>query len=185
MNRGGVGWLRSPERMRAVNFNAIPATMKTAITLMISGLLAVSLHGADSKSDVKSAAKKLAEKPNYSWVSTPKSEGGGGGGNFRAGPTEGRTEKGGWTQTTASFGDNKIETFIKGEKFATKREDEWKTGEDLDGDDRGAFLVRAIKAFKAPASQAEDIADKVKELKKSDVGTTKIEVPAEVKKKLS
>ncbi len=148
--------------------------MKTVITLAIAGLLAASVHAADSKNDVKSAAKKLADKPNYSWVSTPKTEGGGGGGgggNFRAGPTEGKIEKGGWTQTTASFGDNKVETFIKGEKFATKREDEWKTGEELEGDDRGAFLVRAVKAFKAPASQAEDIADKVKELKKGEDGS--------------
>jgi len=146
--------------------------MKTAIIVGLSGLLAASLSAADSKSDVKAAAKQLAEKPNYSWLSVPRSEGApAGGGNFRAGPTEGKIEKGGWTQTTSSFGDNKIETFMKGEKFATKRDDEWKTGEDLEGDDRGAFLVRAMKAFKAPAAQAEDIADKVKDLKKGEDGS--------------
>ena len=142
--------------------------MKTMLTLLASGLVATSLVAADAKDEIKSAAKKLADNSNYSWTSTPKSEGGGG--NFRSGPTEGKADKGGWTQTIASFGDNKIETIMKGEKFATKREDEWKTAEDLEGDDRGAFMVRAIKAFKAPAAQADELADKVKELKKGDDG---------------
>jgi len=146
--------------------------IKPLLTAILSGLFVASLHAADGKNDVKAAAKKLADQPSYSWLSVPRSEGtGAGGGNFRAGPTEGKIEKGGWTQTSSSFGDNKIETFMKGEKFATKREDEWKTGEDLEGDDRGAFLVRAMKAFKAPAAQAEDIADKVKELKKGEDGS--------------
>ena len=48
---------------------------------------------------------------------------------------------------------------------------EWKTAEDLEGDDRGAFQVRAIKAFKAPATQAEEVAGTTKELKKGDDGS--------------
>ncbi|MGD0650789.1 MAG: hypothetical protein ABSA97_06580, partial [Verrucomicrobiia bacterium] len=58
-------------------------------------LLAGSLLAADSD-DVKSAAQKLADKGSYSWkttVTVPE----GGGGRFRPGPTEGKTEKDGCT----------------------------------------------------------------------------------------
>jgi hypothetical protein len=147
--------------------------MKTFLAITVIGFVAASLCAADdTKSDVKAAAKKLADKPNYSWTSTPKFEGGQGGGGFRPGPTEGKIEKGGWVQTSAKFNDATIETVIKGEKGAVKREDEWKTVEELEADDQGpgAFMARRIKTFKAPAAQAEDIADKVKELKKGDDG---------------
>ena len=60
--------------------------MKTILSLAAMALLASPLCAADSAvADVKAAAKKLAEKPNYSWTSTPKFEGGQGG--FRLGPT--------------------------------------------------------------------------------------------------
>ena len=147
--------------------------MKALLTLLASGLLVSSLAAADAdgKTEIKAAAKKLADQSGYSWTTTSKSEGGGGGGgNFRMGPTEGKTEKDGWTHTSATFGDNKIETFLKGGKFATKRQDEWQTAEDLEGDDRGAFMVRRLKAFKAPAVEAGELLDKVKEVKQGEGG---------------
>src|SRR6185436_9468348 len=160
--------------------------MKTLIALTALALTAAPLFAADdAKSDVKAAAKKLADKPNYSWTSTPKIEGGPG--NFRVGPTEGKTEKDGWTQTSATFNDNVIETVIKGTKGALKREDEWKTAEEFeaDGQGPGTFMARRIKSFKAPAAEAEDLADKVKELKKGDGGLYSGEMTEEGAKALS
>jgi hypothetical protein len=118
-------------------------------------------------SAVKAAAKKLAGEANYSWTSTTKLDGGGSQ-NFRMGPTEGKTEKDGWTHTSSSFNDTPIETFIKGDKGATKREDEWLTLEDLESDERGAFMARRIKAFKSPAAEAEELAGQTKGLKNTD-----------------
>jgi hypothetical protein len=142
--------------------------MKTFLSLSAVALLAAPLLAADdAKSDMKAAAKKLSDKPNYSWTTTVKIEGGQA---FRIGPTEGKTEKNGWTHTKSSFNDNPFETVSKGEKGALKRDDEWKTVEELEGDDRGAWMARRIKTFKAPAAEAEDLADKVKELKKGDGG---------------
>ena len=142
--------------------------MKTFLTLSAFALLAAPLFAADdAKSDIKAAANKLADKPNYSWTTTVKIEGGQA---FRMGPTEGKTEKNGWTHTKSSFNDNAFETVCKGEKGALKRDDEWKTVEELEGDDRGAWMAKRIKSFKAPAAEAEDIADKAKELKKGDGG---------------
>lgn len=147
--------------------------MKTLLPLLVTSLLALPLAaaGADAKAELQAAAKKLADQPNYSWTSTPKTEGGGGGGgNFRPGPTEGQTEKGGWTHTKSTMGDNTVESVFKGDKGAIKREDTWQTAGDLEGDDRGAFIARRLRAFKAPAAEAADIADKVKELKKGEGG---------------
>jgi hypothetical protein len=142
--------------------------MKTFLTLTAVALLAAPLFAADdARSDIKTAAKKLADKPNYSWTTTVKLDGGQA---FRLGPTEGKTEKNGWTHTKSSFNDNAFETVSKGDKGALKRDDEWKTVEELEGDDRGAWMARRIKTFKAPAAEAEDMADKVKELKKGDGG---------------
>ena len=160
--------------------------MKTFLSITAIALVASSLCAADdAKSDIKAAARKLADKPNYSWTSTPKFEGGQGG--FRPGPTEGKLEKDGWVHTSATFNDATIETVLKGDKGAVKREDEWKTVEELEADDQGpgAFMARRIKTFKAPAAQAEDIADKVMELKKGDGGMYSGDLTEEGAKTLS
>jgi hypothetical protein len=73
--------------------------------LIVFGLVAGDAR--DDKEDVKNAAKKLGES-SYAWTSTPKSEGqqGGGGGQGgrrpQAGPTEGKTEKDGYTTLSAT-----------------------------------------------------------------------------------
>ncbi|HYV29031.1 MAG TPA: hypothetical protein VFA77_15965, partial [Candidatus Eisenbacteria bacterium] len=70
--------------------------MKKNILISTIALVAGSLLAADSdpKDDIIAAAKKLAEKSNYSWKSTldlgPNSQ-------FTPGPTEGKTEKDGYT----------------------------------------------------------------------------------------
>ncbi len=138
--------------------------MKTLWMLATSLLLCGSLGAAeaDAKADVKAAAKKLADKANYSWTSTIKSDGGPGG-NFRPGPTAGQTDAG-LVYLKLSFGDLTIESLVKGDKAATKTEEGWQNVDELEGN--RAFMARRLKTYKAPAQEAQDLADKAKSLKK-------------------
>jgi hypothetical protein len=99
-------------------------------------------------------------------VATPKSEGTSN--SAGPGPTEGKTEKEGFTYVTFSIGNNDIGLAFKGDKAAIKRESEWQGSDELDGS--SAWIARRLKQFKAPAAEAEDLADKVDELKKGDGG---------------
>lgn len=148
--------------------------MKTNILFGTMILLAGSLIAADSspKDDIKSAAKKLADKNNYSWKTTVEAAGGGGG-RGRPGPTEGKTEKDGVTFLSFTRGDNTIDAVLKGGKGAVKTADGWKSlSEAAEGEagqgNPGRAIARMLPNFKAPAAQAEDLASKVKELKKTD-----------------
>src|SRR5437016_4028350 len=89
----------------------------SAIAVMTSTLIA-----ADSspKEDVTNAAKKLGEQASYSWKTTvvvPESA------QFKPGPSEGQTEKDGFTHLTLSFGDNTTQAVMKGDKAAVTNPD--------------------------------------------------------------
>lgn len=141
--------------------------MKKYILFSATALFAGSLLAADSspKDDVTAAAKKLGDEANYSWKSTvvvPE------GSRFRPGPTEGKTEKNGFTQLTMSFGENTTQAVLKGNKGAvTGRDGGWQSLADLENSEgAGRFLGRMLQAFKTPAMQAADLAAGAKELKK-------------------
>lgn len=141
--------------------------MKKHILFCATALLAGSLIAADStpKDDINNAAKKLAEQPSYSWkttVAVPE------GSQFRPGPTEGKTEKDGFTDIKMSFGDNTTEAVLKGDKAAVTNPDGgWQSLSELDNNDGpGRFLGVMLRNFKAPAAQAVEIAASAKELKK-------------------
>lgn len=140
--------------------------MKNSMMLGAAALLAGSLLAADSpKDDVTNAAKKLGEKANYSWKTTvvvPESS------QFRPGPTEGKTEKDGFTHVTMSFGDNTTQAVIKGEKGAvTNRDGEWQSASELENaEGPGRFLGMMVRNIKTPAVQAAELAGFAKELKK-------------------
>ena len=127
---------------------------------------ALPLFAADSaKDDVVAAAKKLAEKSNYSWKTTvvvPESS------QFKPGPTEGKTEKDGFTYVTMSFGDNLTEAAMKGDKaVVTNQDGDWQLASELEGGEgRGRFLGRMVRNFKTPATQATELATATKDLKK-------------------
>ncbi len=130
-------------------------------------LLAGSLIAADSnpKDEVTSAAKKLGEKPNYSWKTTvvvPE------GAQFRPGPTDGRTEKDGFTHVTSSFGDNTTQTVLKGDKGAvTNQEGSWQSLAEVEQEEGfGRFRAIMARNLKTPAVQAADLAAAAKDLKK-------------------
>lgn len=141
--------------------------MKIHVPFCAVTLLAGSLIAADSspKDDILAAAKKLGGQANYSWrttVAVPESA------QFKPGPTDGRTEKDGYTQLTLSFGDNTTQTVIKGDKAAvTNPEGTWQSLADLDtAEGPGRFLSRIIRNFKVPATQAAELAAATKEVKK-------------------
>ncbi len=139
--------------------------MKRNILLGIVMLATGSLLAAEAgaKEDVVAAAKKLGDKGNYSWKTTMEA------GNFN-GSTDGKTDKDGLVSLSMTFGDNTTEAYVQGGKGAVKRPDQdWQSLTELANSTEpgpGRFLVRRLQAFKAPATEAADIADKAKELKK-------------------
>jgi hypothetical protein len=185
--------------------------MKTKSLITALCLLTCSLFAADSKDDITTAAKKLAEQPNYSWKTTvvvPESA------RFKPGPTDGKTEKDGFAYAILTFGDNLTEIASKGEKAViTNQDGDWQLASELEaGEGRGRFLGRMARNFKPPAAQVPDLVAATKDgmlikfetkveakmefngeevdasrtttTEIKDVGTTKVNVPAEAKKKL-
>jgi hypothetical protein len=122
---------------------------------------------ADStaKDEVVKAAKALEEKSNYSWTTTNTSAGTQG---RRTGPSEGKTEKGGFTTLTVTFGDNKTEAVLKDGKGAVKTQEGWQSLSELsDSEGAGRFFARVLQNMKTPAVQAADLASKTKGINKA------------------
>jgi hypothetical protein len=139
--------------------------MKPSILIGVISLITLPLMAAESD-DVKTAAKKLADASNYSWrttVAVPE------GSRFKPGPTEGKTEKDGYTFLSMTMNDNTVEAVLKGDKGAAKMEEGWQSLSELAGDGQpgpGTFMARRLTNYKTPAMEAETIAGKTKELKK-------------------
>jgi hypothetical protein len=149
--------------------------MKKNLLIGTMALLAGSLLAADSspKDDIIAAAKKLADGGNYSWKTTmdlgPNSQ-------FTPGPTEGKMDKDGSTWLSSSFQDNTLEGLMNGTNHVVvKTEEGWKTAAELGGGGGGGggggfnmntFMVRRLQTLKAPAVDIQELAGKVKELKK-------------------
>ncbi|MCX7872141.1 MAG: hypothetical protein N2487_02515 [Verrucomicrobiae bacterium] len=127
--------------------------------------------------EVKSAVKNLADKPNYSWTSTTQTATGQG---RAGGPTEGKTEKDGFTYLKMTRGDQTTEAVLKGEKVVVKtQEGAWQEppqpGAGGGQGGRGAFMGRMLRNFKAPAAQADELIKAAKEIKKEgDVYTCEL-----------
>ncbi|MEW6159630.1 MAG: hypothetical protein AB1813_19550 [Verrucomicrobiota bacterium] len=140
--------------------------MKPTILCIAATLAACSLLAADTpKDDVIAAAKKLGEKDNYSWKTTvevPASS------QFRPGPTEGKTEKGGYTHVTMTFGDNSMVAITKGEKGAvTSPEGGWQSLAEIESSEgQRRFIGMMVRNLRTPATQAEELATQSKDLKK-------------------
>ncbi len=144
--------------------------MKKNLLLGTLALLAGSLLAADSspKDDVKKAAAALGIQTNYTWrttVEVPADS------PFKPGPTDGKTEKGGYMTLSISFGDNTTEAVTKGTNGAIKTDEGWQTlAEALkDSGDGGfnptMFMARMVQNYRVPAVEAAVLADDAKELK--------------------
>lgn len=141
--------------------------MKKRMLFLAITSVAGLLLAADStpKDDALAAAKKLGDSASYSWkttVAVPDSA------RFKPGPTDGKTEKGGFTDVKMTFGDNTMEIVTKGDKAVfMNRDGEWQTPAEAENDQGfGRFISRMVRDFKAPAAQAEELANGAKELKK-------------------
>jgi hypothetical protein len=141
--------------------------MKKLLGSIAFALVTGQLLAADSnpKDDVVAAAKKLGATPNYSWkenVVVPEDS------QFKPGPSEGKTEKGGVTYFTLSFGDNTTKFFLKnGQSAISDPDGGWATAKELDSDEGGPgrFMATLARTFKAPAEHAEELAGAAEELK--------------------
>jgi hypothetical protein len=156
--------------------------MKNLILFSMTGMVATAVLAADSdpQAAVRDAAKQLGEKPNYSWTSKGRSEAGGI--DWNQGPTEGKTEKDGYTFFSVTFNDNPIECAFKGTKSAIKIESDWESSDELTGDRE--WVAGRLKAFKAPAGEAADLLSRVKELKTAEEGVYSADLTEEGVKKL-
>lgn len=142
--------------------------MKTCLSLTLCALTAAGVFAADSsaKDEITAAAKKLSDQPNYSWTTTvvvPESA------QFKPGPTEGKTEKDGFTYVTLAFGDSLTEVVLKGDKATTTDQDgNWKLASELENaEGRERFLGRMVRNLRTPAAQVADLLSAAKELKKN------------------
>jgi hypothetical protein len=162
--------------------------MKTNIFSSLALLFAVPLLAAESspQAEVKAAVAALAGQTNYSWKTTVEVPADA---RFRPGPTEGRTEKGGYTLLSLSFRDNVTEAVLKGTNGALKTPDSgWQSlaeaaQDDGGGPNPGMFLARMLQSFKAPAVQAAELADQAREMKKGTNGISG-ELPEEAARTL-
>ena len=139
--------------------------MKKQILCLALAAASLSLFAADAKEEVTAAAKKLGDAANYTWKTTvvvPESA------QFKPGPTDGKTEKGGFMCVKTTMRDNTMEIVKKGDKAAfTNQDGEWESLADAEGDQgRGRFVANMVRGLKSPADQAVEIAAGVKELKK-------------------
>src|SRR5258707_6568648 len=138
----------------------IKSILFSAVTLLALPLL------AGESEDIKAAAKKLADQGNYAWRATvvvPE------GSRFKPGPTEGKTEKDGYTFLSITMNDNTIEAVLKGEKGAAKMDEGWQSLTEMAADSQpgpGTFMARRLSNYKTPAVEAEDLAGKTKKIKK-------------------
>lgn len=146
--------------------------MKPNLLWSAVALLTVSALAAESssKDTVKNAAKKLAEQASYSWRTTVETASDS---RFRPGPTEGKTEKDGYTCLAMSRGENTLEAVMKGEKVVIKTDEGWQTMEDLTAGGGGQgnparFMARTLRNYRLPATHLEDLVAQVKDLALAD-----------------
>jgi hypothetical protein len=139
------------------------------ITLLtaVMALASLTVYAADtgSKDVVTNAAKALGTKTSYSWKSTvvvPE------GTPFRMGPTEGQTEKDGFTSIKMTFGDNSAQAIMKGDKAAfTGQDGTWQSLAELtNSEGPGRFMGMMFRNYKAPVAQAQELAAAAQDLKK-------------------
>jgi hypothetical protein len=122
--------------------------MKKSALVLLSAVATTSLFAAlDPKEEVRAAVARLAEKPNYAWVTTTKNnapppqnqnaEEPQGRARFvqsQQNPIEAKTVRGGITQLTSRGGDDTIvQVATKGDKAIMKTKEGWKPLEDFRG----------------------------------------------------
>lgn len=149
--------------------------MKKNLLFSFAAFAAVSVFAADDnpKANVTSAATALGNADNYSWHTTIDA---GANARFRPGPTDGKTEKDGYTTVSMTFNDNTTQIVMHGTNAAIKTPDgDWQSAAEALQDNGGGpnpamFAARMAQNFKKPADQAATLASQATELKAGDTG---------------
>src|SRR5215469_8283954 len=128
--------------------------MKKTLLCSLSMFAAGSLFAADAspKDDVTTAANALGNEKNYSWHTTTDF---GANARFRPGPTDGKTEKDGYTTVSMTFNDNTTQLAMQGAKAAIKTPDgDWQSAavvlQRFGGPNPAMFAARMTQNFKTP-----------------------------------
>ena len=122
---------------------------------------------ASPKENVTAAATALGGEKNYSWhttVKVPEDS------PFKPGPTDGQTEKDGYTTLAMSFNENNSEAVIKGTNAAIKTDTGWESAAAARANGGGGFspttfIARMVQNYKTPAAEAASLAGQAQELK--------------------
>jgi hypothetical protein len=122
---------------------------------------------AAPKDDVKAAADALGNAANYTWQTTVDM---GANSPFQMGPTDGKTEKGGFTTVSMSMMDNTSMAVLKGTNAAVQTQDGWQTVAEATGGggggfNPGMFVARQAQNLKLPAVEAASLAGLAGDLK--------------------
>lgn len=103
--------------------------MKKLLIPCLAAALAAAVSQAAPADDLRAAAKKLNDAPNYTWTATTENAGGGG---FGAGTATGQTEKGGFTVVTREFNGNTFQSVRHGEQVVLQNmQGEWMTRDEM------------------------------------------------------
>jgi hypothetical protein len=143
--------------------------MKRNLWFSVSLFVAASQFAAAAspKDEVTAAATALGSQKNYSWRTTVEV---GNNSRFKPGPTEGKTEKDGYTTLSMSFNDTASEAVIKGTNAAIKTPDNgWQSASEALADAGGGFnpamfIARTAQNYKTPDAEAARLAAQTKDL---------------------
>lgn len=145
--------------------------MKRNLLFSLMVLAAGPLLAVDSspKDTVTAAAAALGEEASYAWHSDAEVAGGGGG-RYSV-PTDGKTEKDGYTWISMVRDDTTTQVVLKGTNGAISTPDSgWQSFKEITTDNGGGFnptvfLVRNLQNYKTPAQQAAQLANQTATLK--------------------
>jgi hypothetical protein len=138
----------------------------TTLFTFAAGLASsVLLAHAAAKDDLEKAIQQLEQAGGYSWKATSESS------QFNMGPTLGKIDKDGRALVSRTWGDNTIQSAHHGDKGATETQDGWRSLAELEaeqGDNRGRFRARMLRAFEPPAAQAAGLLKAAGDITPSD-----------------
>lgn len=171
----GNGRLIKPQHSANLRLFLTTMIKPTSLLLLAPVLLRASAFAAeaDLSETVKAAAQNLARQSGYRWKTTVRSEGGGPfGGNSI---TSGQTERDGYTWVSSTSPNSSFEFARKGTNLAVLFDVSWMTMEQAaarsgvggvqGGFGAGGFSSGAIRNFRMPVTQVEELISKAANFK--------------------
>jgi hypothetical protein len=140
--------------------------MKSTLLLVTAAFWVNYLIAAEPRQALLTAAKNLADKPNFSWKLTVE------GPTERTGTIDGKAEKDGPIFLSLARGDQGFDGVLKGGKGAIKTEEGWKSltevAQESGRSGPAQFVAQLLQNFKTPPDEVADVASKTKELAFAD-----------------